>query len=70
MTTKLVSLSKAVKAVSTNKFAVALMERPNGRYYVHSLRTGQTRLKETDDILDYNLASKVFDMVICEMEGH
>lgn len=67
---KLSSLSKVVKGISNKAFMVELMERSNGRYYVQYKRRFSNLLNETEDLVDFNLASTLFEMIINEVEGN
>ena len=62
--------AKTVKSFSTEKFDVALLELPNGRYVV----AYQTLLSDGpiigEPVADYHNASFLYDIKIKELEGH
>lgn len=64
------SESKKIKSIHGKTFEISLMERPNGHYYVESLRISESLVKESHNMLDYIVACKVFDIMLRNMEGH
>jgi len=67
-TIKLESYSRTVKSISQKSFDIALLERPNGHYYVQYRRVGTLFNHLTYDIRDYGLASIAFDMILTNLE--
>lgn len=64
------SLSKTIKSVTTKTFALSLLERPSGRYYISRSYPFTELTKDTTDILDYNLATETFQHLLHAAEGN
>lgn len=59
---------KTIKLIGTKNYEVSLIETDNGKYRVLNTTLGETR--DSGDIVDYKLASALFDMKLQELDGN
>jgi hypothetical protein len=66
------SRSKVVKSVGKKTFEIAMMQRHTGEYYIEWTLgvNGLPGIIQSSDLLDYNLASDVFEKRLMILEGN
>jgi len=61
---------KTIKAIHTNRYSIELSESVDNKYIIIYGPKNATVLKSSENIKDLNIASRLFDIKLAELEGN
>jgi hypothetical protein len=67
---KSTSDSTTIKSVGNKYYEVGLMQRPSGKYYIYTMKSGEHKQELSSEVLDYGFASEVFEKTVQRMEDN